>query len=84
MEELLLPCEGTINVIDDNTHIWKNEEEHDNRLENTLETLELNIVLLKRDKFFLTYSLSRRSKTPKKITVIQKNVRTPSKIDIVS
>ncbi|XP_022836497.1 uncharacterized protein K02A2.6-like [Spodoptera litura] len=50
LERMLLGCEGTINFIDDILVYGKNIEEHDQRLEKVIKTLEENNVVLRKDK----------------------------------
>lgn len=50
LERMLLKCEGCINFIDDILIFGKDKEEHDQRLERVLKTLEENDVVLRKDK----------------------------------
>lgn len=69
---MLLPCDGTLNFIDDILVFGKTEEEHHKRLQVTLKTLKENNVLLNQDKCilkakeikFLGHMLSENGVTP--------------------
>lgn len=50
MERILLPCEGTVNFIDDIIIFGRTENEHNIRLKSTLEILIYNNVLLNKNK----------------------------------
>lgn len=50
LEKILLPCEGTLNFIDDIIVYGKDEREHEARLNNVLEVLKNYNVVLNREK----------------------------------
>lgn len=47
---MLLPCNGTVNIIDDILLYGTSEEEHDKRVSLTLKILKENNVLLNKEK----------------------------------
>lgn len=52
LERILLPCEGTVNFIDDILIFGQDEEEHQNRLRFTMKILKENNILLNEEKCF--------------------------------
>ncbi|KMQ92700.1 hypothetical protein RF55_7276 [Lasius niger] len=90
MENLLITCDGTVNFIDDIVVFGSNEEQHDKRLTQVLDTLKQNNVLLNQDKClyktteiqFLGHNLSAQGIRPlaKYIDVIRK-FRRPNTIE---
>lgn len=90
MEKMLITCEGTINFIDDILVFGADEQEHNQRLDYTLQVLRENNVLLNTKKCvynlkeieFLGHNLSVSGVRPlgKYIKVIQ-NFRTPNTVE---
>ena len=92
LEKLLLPCEGTINFIDDILIYGENEEEHQQRVKFTLGLLKENNVLLNKEKCifkvkeikFLGHILSPKGVKPlDNYLEIVNSFRTPTNIDEV-
>nr|CAH7725339.1 unnamed protein product [Callosobruchus chinensis] len=92
MEKMLLPCDGTVNFIDDILIYGKNEEEHDHRVKFTMKLLKDNNVLLNMDKCifkisqikFLGHMLSSNGIRPLESYVdVVKTFRRPTTIEEV-